>query len=221
MKTIFIFLIISLNFGITSLMAQPDYNYNQIGLISTNAPIKKIMWIKQSQFKQSVEFDHLLFFVKNSNSDDLIGDEVTLKIYHNNEVIHTKDYVTVSEAPVRINLYDKILLKKNDSLYLEFTLKPNPNNSTISYMINIQDRNTYLKNHTKEYREFLKTEASASNLNTIPSDKTPQYGSGFFGEHYSSRYTSDSQKKKKLPKHIKRANRGNSIANTLGFLLGM
>lgn len=216
MKALFILLLLMP----LSIMAQPDYNYNQIGLISTKSPIKKIMWIKQSQIKQSISFDHMIFFIKDSNSDDLIGDEITLKIFHNNELIHTKDYVTVSEAPVRINLYDQILLKKNDSIYLEFTLKPNPNNTPISYMINIQDRTQYLRKNPEQYREFLKLEAS-SNINTTPSDKqSPQYGSGLFGEHYQSRYTSDSQKKKKLPKHIKKANRANSIANVLGFLIG-
>ncbi len=191
-----------------SIMAQIDYNYNQVNAISSQYPQKRLVWIKQSQIKQSVSFDHLIFFVKKSNDNELTGNDIILKIYHNNKLIHTKEFTAMEQGPNSIELFSPIQLNKNDSITLNLTLKPNPDSLDVSYLFSIIDRTQYLRKHPQEYIAMTHSNLK-SNTYTKPSDKPIYKQTGMFGETY---YQNKPRKKHK---------KGNGLANTLEFLIGM
>jgi hypothetical protein len=165
-----------------SIMAQIDYNYNRVDSLSPNKPTK-IMWVTKSQAKQSVSFDHLIFFV--TPNESITGDKVILNIYHNKELIHTKEFTTMSEAPNSVYLLSPINLKRKDQLYITLTLKPNTNSINTSYLVSIKDRTTFLRKNPEQYREMLKYEVSPTQ-ETSTTQTNYQYSKskGMFGETY-------------------------------------
>jgi len=204
MKTISIILLLMPLF----IMAQIDYNYNRVDSLSPNKPIK-IMWVTKSQIKQSVSFDHLVFFV--TDKETLTGDKVILNIYHNKENIYTKEFTTMSQAPNSVYLLSPITLKRKDSLYITITLKPNSNPINTSYLVSIKDRTVFHKKNPEQYREMLKYEVS-STQQTSSTQITYQYPviKGMFGETYDP--NKPRKKKHKL---------GTGWIDVLGIITGM
>jgi len=204
---------IALLFMPLSILAQIDYNYSQIDRISTQYPIKKIMWLKSAQSKQSLSFYHFLFFVNESNIEDIVGDNVILNIYHNNKIIHTKELTTISKAPNSIYLISPIKLKPKDSVYLIFNLKQKPDSTQSSYLISIKDRTKLLKDDPQQYRELIKNEVNYTHQYHNPSiQHKHQYQTpkNPFGETYDQTKT---QKNKK--------SQNNGWIHLLAFLTGL
>ncbi len=191
--------------------AQIDYNYNQVDRVSTQRPAK-IIWIKKSQIKQSVSFDHLFFFVDESGNDDIVGHKVVLDVYHNYKIVHTKEFTTMSKAPNSLYMLSPLKLKPNDSVYFILNLKPNSDSVKTSYLISIKDRTIFLRKNPDQYREMLMYESESATHITSSSTQSKSQSrktTGMFGETYDP---DRPRKKKKL---------GNGWIDILGFLLGM
>lgn len=191
--------------------AQIDYNYNQVDRVSTQCPAK-IIWIKKSQIKQSVSFDHLFFFVDESGNDDITGHKVVLDVYHNYRIIHTKEFTTMSKTPNSLYMLSPLKLKPNDSVYFILNLKPNKDSLESSYLISIKDRTIFLRKNPEQYREMLKYESEAVTNIISPTTQSKSQSrkvKGMFGETYDP---DRSRKKKKS---------SNGWIDVLGFLFGM
>jgi hypothetical protein len=192
-------------------LAQIDYNYNQVDRVSTQRSAK-IIWIKKSQIKQSVSFDHLFFFVDESGNDDIAGHKVVLDVYHNYKIIYTKEFTTMSKAPNSLYMLMPLKLKPNDSVYFILNLKPNKDSTQSSYLISIKDRTIFLRKNPDQYREMLKYESESATHIASPSTQSKNQSrktTGMFGEAYDP----DRPRKKKKS--------SNGWIDVLGFLFGM
>lgn len=191
--------------------AQIDYNYNQVDRVSTQHPAK-IIWIRKSQIKQTVSFDHLFFFVDESGNDDIAGHKVILDVYHNYKIIHTKEFTTMSKAPNSLYMLSSLKLKPNDSVYFILNLKPSKDSTQSSYLISIKDRTIFLRKNPDQYREMLKYESESVTHIASPSTQSKSESrktTGMFAETYDP----DRPGKKKKS--------GNGWIDVLGFLFGM
>ncbi|MCU0356804.1 MAG: hypothetical protein MUE95_04435 [Cyclobacteriaceae bacterium] len=191
--------------------AQIDYNYNQVDRVTSQSPIK-IIWIKKSQIKQSVSFDHLFFFVDESGNDDITGHKVVLDVYHNYKIVHTKEFTTMSKAPNSLYMLSPLKLKPNDSVYFNLNLKPNKDSIKSSYLISIKNRTIFLRKNPEQYREMLNHESESVTNTTSPNTKPKSQSrkaKGMFGETYDP----DRARKKKKS--------SNGWIDVLGFLFGM
>lgn len=117
-------------------MAQPDYHYDQVDELSTENPVSRVIWVKRSQRIQSFTFDHLLFFVGQSDDNELVGHTVILNIYHNRQLIHTKECRAQENMPNSLYVHEPIKLKQGDSLYLVLTLVPKLDSNPATYLSN-------------------------------------------------------------------------------------
>jgi hypothetical protein len=208
MRAIFI---IILSFLSLTAWTQIDYNYNQVDRVSTQSPVK-IVWIKKSQVKQSVSFDHLFFFVNESGNEDIAGHKVVLDVYHNDKIVNTKEFTMMSKAPNSLYMLSPLKIKPNDSIYFVLKLKHNKDSTQSSYLISIKDRTIFLRKNPEQYREMVKYESESTSDIVSPSTQLKNEGQktkGMFGETYDPN----------RPKKRKKSENG--WVDVLGFLFGM
>jgi hypothetical protein len=118
-----------------SVFGQIDYKRNQFDRITSKDSVIRIDWTLSSSKKTPLYFDHVVRFT-NEIGDDIIGSEVYVDLFHNDDLVRIYKFKTADHIDNFITLDKPIKLKEGDKVYFIFRLISISNNE--SYIFNIE-----------------------------------------------------------------------------------